>query len=111
MASFSSLRFSVSIFRLCGIVVPTGSCQTAGITALGISGLSTGNFLRSLFISLFEPIVMSVLLTKLLLLCSFFYPMFKLKLLGSIYMPVPTENLPLIKHALTLLDTFQYRYQ
>ena len=86
MTSFSSLFFSVGIFWLSG--------QTAGITILGISssGGVTGNFLGSLFISLFEPIFMSVLLTKILLLYPSVLPMLQFKSLGSMYMPVPTEK-------------------
>ena len=51
-----------------------------------------GNFLRSLFISLFEPIFMFVSPTKILLLFPFVFQMFKFKLLGSIYMPMLTEK-------------------
>ena len=82
MTSFSSLGFSVSIFTL--------SCWVVGITILGASGV--GNFLWSLFISLFEAIFMSLLVTKIFLLYPFVFPMFKFKLLGSMYMPVPTKK-------------------
>ena len=56
------------------------------------SGGVTSSFLRSLFISLFEPIFISLLLTKIFLLYLFVFPMFKFKLLGSMYTPVPTEK-------------------
>ena len=52
----------------------------------------TGNFLWSLFISLFEPILMSVLLTRILLLYPFVGPMFKFKSLGSMCTPKTTEK-------------------
>ena len=87
MTSFSSFCFSLSIFRLCRIVVPVDSFQSAEITVL--DGV---NFLRSLFISLFELIFMSVLLTRILLLYRSFFLMFKFKLLESIYIPTPTEK-------------------
>ena len=49
-------------------------------------------FMILVFISLFEPIFMPVLLTKILLLYPFVFPMLKLKSLRSMYMPVPTEK-------------------
>ena len=86
MTSFSTLCFSISILRLCGLVPPTRSCQAKGIDTSG------GNFLWSLFISLFESIFMPVLLTRILLLYPFFFPIFKFRLLGSMYIPVPTQK-------------------
>ena len=44
------------------------------------------------FISLFEPIFIAVLLTRILLLYPSFFPMAKFKFLGSIYMPMSTEK-------------------
>ena len=46
----------------------------------------------TLFMSLFEPVFMSVLLTKLLLLYPFVFSMLNFKSLGSIHMPMPTEK-------------------
>ena len=104
IASYSSLCFSLSIFGL--------SCRTAGITILGKSSSGGGNFLWPLLMSLFEPIFMSVLLTKTLLLYPFVFPMSKFKSLGSMYICLcPLKNLPLITHVLTPPDTSQYRCQ
>ena len=56
----------------------------------GVSGGVTGDYF--LFMSLFEPILMFVLLTKILLLYPFVFLMFKFKLLGNMYIPTPTEK-------------------
>ena len=42
--------------------------------------------------SLFALIFINQLVTKILLLHPFFFPILKFKLLGSMYMPVPTEK-------------------
>ena len=50
------------------------------------------NFLWCLFISMIEPIFVSVLLAKILLLYPTAFSMLNFKLLGSIYMPVHAEK-------------------
>ena len=98
MASFSSLCLYVSILRS-DLVTSNGSCRA--------TGLATDNFLRSLFISLFEPIFMSVLLTKILLLYPSFFSMAKIKLLGSIYIYLLLlKNLLFRMYALAIPDIF-----
>ena len=92
MASFSSLCFSVKIFRFCDIVTLNGSCRATEITVFGTSGFTTGSFLKFLFICLFQPIFMPVLLTEISLLYPFVFSMFQFKLLESMYMPMTTEK-------------------
>ena len=86
MASFlPSCHVSILRFRLYSLLAPTGSCRAT-------FGLATENSLWSLFISLLEPIFIPVLRTRILLLYPSFFPMAQFKLLGSMYMPMPTEK-------------------